>query len=131
MPRPEGIGCPWVARLIVYRYLVGADGEASRVRRWAGLERGSLRSERRLGFRRHYRIARGATWSRSTGATLGRLMSRRSAMAKYAWPPSPARRGLNFDLVLEGLPYLRGKLLGQAIAGRDRGAVTTTRRCAG
>ena len=24
----------------VYRYLVGADGEASRVRRWAGLERG-------------------------------------------------------------------------------------------
>ncbi len=29
-----------------YRYLVGADGESSRVRRWAGLERGSLRSER-------------------------------------------------------------------------------------
>src|SRR5277367_6386692 len=32
-----------------YRYLIGADGGSSRVRRWAGLESGSLRSER-LGF---------------------------------------------------------------------------------
>jgi flavin-dependent dehydrogenase len=41
---------------ISYRYLVGADGQASGVRKWAGL--GEVRSENiRFGFRRHYNIA--------------------------------------------------------------------------
>jgi len=41
-------------------YLAGADGQASRVRQWAGLEAGSLflsaeaLHSRHLGFRRHY-----------------------------------------------------------------------------
>src|SRR5271156_3859544 len=39
-----------------YRYLIGADGHSSRVRPWAGLERGTLLT-RRFGFRTHYRIA--------------------------------------------------------------------------
>jgi flavin-dependent dehydrogenase len=38
------------------RWVIGADGEDSRVRKWAGLDR--HRSERlRFGFRRHYRVA--------------------------------------------------------------------------
>jgi len=40
---------------IRFRWLVGADGQASSVRRWAGLE--SIRSRSlRFGFRTHYRI---------------------------------------------------------------------------
>ena len=41
---------------ISFRYLVGADGQASGVRRWAGL--GHVQRESvRFGFRRHYNIA--------------------------------------------------------------------------
>lgn len=39
-----------------FRYLIGADGQASGVRKWAGL--GEIQSESiRYGFRRHYKIA--------------------------------------------------------------------------
>jgi flavin-dependent dehydrogenase len=38
------------------RWIVGADGSQSRVRRWAGLE-ASVRDSRRYGFRRHFRLA--------------------------------------------------------------------------
>lgn len=112
----------------VYRYLVGADGEASRVRRWAGLERGSLRSERRLGFRRHYRIARWSDVVEVHWCDLGQAYVTPLGDGEVCVAAVTSQGGLNFDLILEGLPYLRGKLLGQAIAGRDRGAVTTTRR---
>ena len=41
---------------LTFRYLVGADGQASDVRRWAGL--GQVHRENiRFGFRRHYNIA--------------------------------------------------------------------------
>jgi menaquinone-9 beta-reductase len=110
----------------VYRYLVGADGEASRVRRWARLERGSLRSER-LGFRRHYRIARWSDAVEVHWCDLGQAYVTPLGDGEVCVAAVTSQRGLNFDLILEGLPYLRGKLLGQA-AGRDRGAVTTTRR---
>src|SRR5215472_751495 len=41
---------------IAFRYLLGADGSSSTIRRWAGLERGSYKGSR-LGFRRQYSIA--------------------------------------------------------------------------
>jgi len=42
-------------RLVRARWIVGADGGQSRVRRWTGLEAGA-RASRRYGFRRHYRM---------------------------------------------------------------------------
>ena len=39
-----------------FRWLIGADGQASSVRRWAGLDRARIRSLR-FGFRTHYRVA--------------------------------------------------------------------------
>ena len=41
---------------IRFRWLIGADGQASSVRRWAGLDRTRRRSLR-FGFRTHYRVA--------------------------------------------------------------------------
>jgi flavin-dependent dehydrogenase len=110
-----------------YGYLVGADGEASRVRRWAGLERGSVRSQR-IGFRRHYRVA---PWSDSVEVHWGDLGE------AYVTPVAEDEvcvagitnwSRLRFDSILEGLPYLYNKLRGRAIVGRDRGAMTTTRK---
>src|SRR6202012_1256391 len=39
-----------------YQYLIRADGQSSRVRKWAGLDYGHLITAR-FGFRRHYRVA--------------------------------------------------------------------------
>ena len=55
-------GCASVGdKRIAYRYLVGADGGNSGVRRWAGLDLRS-RDGVRFGFRRHYRVE---PWSES------------------------------------------------------------------
>ena len=110
-----------------YRYLVGADGEASKVRRWVGLEGGSLRSQR-LGFRRHYRVAPWSDTIEVHWCDLGQAYVTPVAENEVSVAAITGRRGLNFDSVLDGLPYLSSKLRGRSIAGRDRGAVTSTRR---
>ena len=43
-------------RELRYRWLIGADGQASTVRRWAGLNRARKQSQR-YGFRTHYRVS--------------------------------------------------------------------------
>jgi flavin-dependent dehydrogenase len=57
--RVEGLtaeGLATAAGAVSARYLVGADGLRSRVRRWAGLER-PTRAPRRFGVVRHFRVA--------------------------------------------------------------------------
>ena len=110
-----------------YRYLVGADGEGSRVRRWAGLERGSLRSQR-IGFRRHYRVAPWSDMVEVHWGDMGEAYVTPVADDEVCVAAITNRRGLQFDAILSGLPYLRGMLRGRAIVGRDRGAATTTRK---
>jgi flavin-dependent dehydrogenase len=111
-----------------YGYLVGADGEASRVRRWVGLERGSVRSQR-IGFRRHYRVAPWSDavvevhWGDQGEAYVTPVAEDEVCVAAITnWSM------LRFDSILEGLPYLHSKLRGRAIVGRDRGSMTTTRK---
>ena len=50
-------GVATAAGEIAARFVVGADGLHSRVRRWAGLERPSHGASRRFGVRRHLRLA--------------------------------------------------------------------------
>ncbi len=124
--RPNGEVC-LEGHPVRHRYLIGADGEASRVRRWAGLEAGHILS-RRLGFRRHYRLP---PWSRHVEVHWGQLGQ------AYVTPVGEdevcvaavtRHRGLCFDDLLEDIPYLRQALSGAEAIGRDRGAATTTRR---
>jgi flavin-dependent dehydrogenase len=110
-----------------YRYLVGADGEASRVRSWAGLERGSLRSQR-YGFRHHYRVAPWNDTVEVHWGDLGEAYVTPVADDEVCVAAITGQRGLRFDSILDGLPYLRGKLSGRAVVGRNRGAVTSTRK---
>lgn len=46
-------------RALSYRWLIGADGHASTVRRWAGLDR-ARKQTLRYGFRAHYRVDTGS-----------------------------------------------------------------------
>jgi flavin-dependent dehydrogenase len=55
--RSIGQGEAWLdGDRVQYRWIVGADGQNSLVRKWAGLDRGRPQ-ETRFGFRQHFRIA--------------------------------------------------------------------------
>jgi len=114
-------------RPVRHRYLIGADGQASRVRRWAGLEAGSLRSQR-LGFRRHYRVP---IWSNQVEVhwgNLGQAYVTPVAEDEVCVAAITRRSGVHFDGILDDIPYLKHALEGAESLGRDRGAVTTTRK---
>lgn len=110
-----------------YRYLIGADGQFSRVRSWSGLERGKVLSKR-FGARRHFRIE---PWSRMVEVHWG---DRGQAYVTPIGPEevciaavsrSPSAR---MDEVLAGLPELRQRIEGAPVVSAIRGAATTTRR---
>lgn len=117
---------------IQYAWLVGADGQGSRVRRWASLERGTILS-RRFGFRQHFAIE---PWSPYVEVHWGK-----SGQA-YVTPVGPnevcvvtVTRNPHCRLpsLLAELPWLQKKLRGAGSSGAialdsERGALTTTRR---
>lgn len=110
-----------------FRWLIGADGIASQVRKWAGLEPSVVRS-RRFGFRAHFRVA---PWSRYVEIHWG-------AMGQaYITPVGPQEicvaaitrhKGLRLTDILAGIPFLGEKLANAAQSTPERGALTITRR---
>src|SRR5262249_40888712 len=104
-------------------WIVGADGVASRVRRWAGLEV-SQSAVRRHANRRRYRLP---PWSDFMEIHWGK---RNQA---YVTPLGPEEicvalvgdkaADVEFDRALEALPELRWRLKGAEICGKERGAI--------
>ena len=114
---------------VSYRWLVGADGEGSAVRRWAGLDR-ATRSTRRFGVRRHYGIAPWSGfvevyWGRTAQAYVTPVGARCISVACIS--QTPLRRG---EDLLNQFPELSARLAGVPVSGRSRGAVTATRTLA-
>jgi len=111
-----------------YKILVGADGQSSRIRTWAGLDQGSLLS-RRFGFRVHYRIAPWTSsvevhWAPTGQAYVTPISENEICVAMVSRSLSGAR---SRDLI-ESIPELRNRLRGAEIITRERGAITTTLR---
>ena len=109
-----------------YRYLVGADGQSSRVRQWAGLERASLVS-RRFGFRKHYRVA---PWSRLVEihwGPMGQAYVTPVGNEEICVATMTRLPGVPMDAILDKIPFLRDRLRSEISSTRVRGAVTTTR----
>jgi menaquinone-9 beta-reductase len=122
-PAPDGgyAGVETDQGLIPARWIVGADGLLSRVRRWAGLESGPG-PIRRFGVRRHYLIR---SWTDCVEVHWG------PGCEAYVTPVGPDLLGVamiwsgektGFDSLLERFPALRERLAGASIASRDRGA---------
>jgi len=110
------------------RWLVGADGRTSRVRKWAGLD-GRRAKRRRVGLRRHYAIE---PWS-----DLVEVFWRDGCEA-YTTPVGDRLVGVamlsagqmsDFDELLAGFPELHKRLLGAPVASTDRGAGPLEQRC--
>lgn len=127
--RVTGIGEEGVladGRLVRARWIVGADGGQSPVRRWAGLD-ACERDSRRFGFRRHYRVD---TWSEFMEVHWG------DGCQLYITPVSAREicvvlvssdRRLRLDDALHRFPEVARRLHGAA-GTLERGGVSASRR---
>jgi len=113
-----------------YRYLIGTDGQSSRVRSWAHLDKGVVVS-RRFGFRRHFRIA-----SRSSFKPLVEVYWGDLGQA-YVTPVSEdqicvatisSHSGVRMRQIIDAMPSLREQLKEAEPLNREHGAITTTCR---
>ena len=117
---------------LTYRYLIGADGQSSRVRAWAGLSRGTLHT-RRFGFRMHYRVKPSAFdfsnpcvevhWGPLGQAYVTPVGEDEICVAVVTRFPGMVRTAQ----VIDSIPTLREKLRDAEITSRERGSITTTR----
>jgi flavin-dependent dehydrogenase len=109
------------------KWIIGADGQNSRVRRWAHLD--AARSESfRYGFRRHYRVR---PWSQFMEIYWG------PGCQMYVTPVGAGEACValitsnshqRMDAALPYFPELARRLEGAPIMTEERGAVTATRR---
>jgi menaquinone-9 beta-reductase len=121
---------------VSYRYLVGADGQSSRVRTWAGLNGSSLLTSR-FGFRVHYRVAPWSPhvevhWAARGQAYITPVADDQvcvSVMRSFTDTASGAEQFQgNSQEVIASIPELRENLRGAEIITRERGSITNTRR---
>ena len=142
VPAPGPIGTLHTALVngqpLRFRWLIGADGQSSTVRRWAGLDRARIRSVR-FGFRTHYRIAPWSKfvevhWARSTPATEDRRGPHFGGQL-YITPVAPdcvcvvyITRDPHCDRanILAAFPEVAARLAGAETVSTQRGAVTAS-----
>ena len=122
---PDGVRVG--GELLRARWIVGADGGNSAVRRWAGLDP-YVHHSRRYGFRRHYQVA---PWSDFMEIHWG------AGCQLYLTPVSEGEICLvlisrdqrqRLDHVLPRFPELQTRLASAAAVSTERGGVSTSRR---
>lgn len=105
------------------RWIIGADGSGSRVRRWSNLD-AHRKKDLRYACRRHYRVP---PWSDCMEIYWGREMQ------AYVTPVAQQEicavivsrnRGIDFDACMRECPQLAGRLAWAEMVSRERGAVT-------
>jgi len=110
-----------------YQYLVGADGQSSRVRKWAGLDRGRLISKR-LGFRKHYRVRPFSGYVEVHWCALGQVYITPVGRDEICVAVVTRDRSSRMKQIIDSIPYLRSRLSSKDEISIERGALTTTRR---
>jgi menaquinone-9 beta-reductase len=112
---------------ITCKWLIGADGAASRIRAWAGLHSAHLRS-RRFGFRAHYRIAPWSTYVEVHWGPLGQAYITPIGPEEVCISAMSRHAGLRLTDILNSIPFLRDKLAAAPTTSTERGSLTVTRR---
>jgi menaquinone-9 beta-reductase len=118
-------GVQLLQRNVRARWIVGADGQGSRVRRWSGLET-TKRSERRHASRRHYCRKPWSSymeihWGRRAQAYVTPIGSEEVCIVIM----SERAEHASFDKALDELPELKDHLAGAELSSRERGAITS------
>ena len=116
-------------QLMPARWIIGADGSGSRVRRWSGLDV-HRQKEQRFAFRRHYRVAPWAEfmelhWGTRSQLYVTPISSQEVCVALISRDP-----GLRLDEGLLEFPAVTERLRGAESGSVERGAVSVTRRLA-
>jgi flavin-dependent dehydrogenase len=105
------------------RWIVGADGSRSRVRRWSGLD-DSVPQHNRFAFRQHYLLqpwtdCTEVHWGEEAQAYVTPIGSQEICVVMISNIPS-----MRFDECLQRFPKLACRLQGACYAGPERGAPT-------
>lgn len=109
------------------RWVIGADGQHSRVRCWAGLE--GVRSEsRRFGFRRHYRLAPWTEYMEIYWANGCQMYVTPVGQEEVCIALLTRDSHQRVDDALALFPELGRRLASAPPATSERGAVTVSRR---
>jgi flavin-dependent dehydrogenase len=114
-------------RQIQSRWIVGADGQRSQVRKWAGLE--PIRPAcARFGFRQHFRIAHWSDlvevyWGRSCQVAVTPTAPDEIGLAVIARSPR-----VRLQQALREMPVLAARVAGAPAATGERGAPCALRR---
>jgi menaquinone-9 beta-reductase len=109
---------------LVTRWIIGADGSGSRVRRWARLDK-AMRFERRSATRRHYRVRPWSEymevhWGQRAQAYVTPVSCDEVCVVVAAENADDA----NFETALMELSELRERVTRAECASRERGAIT-------
>jgi menaquinone-9 beta-reductase len=113
-------------RRVSTRWIVGADGSNSRVRRWAGLDRGP-KPQLRYAFRAHYEVRPWTDhmevyWGDRCQGYATAVNDEQVCVALASHDPQ-----MRLDEGLHELPRLSERLRGAAVVSRERGALTGNR----
>jgi menaquinone-9 beta-reductase len=114
-------------RFVSARWIIGADGANSRVRRWAGIDHGP-RPRLRYAFRQHFRIAPWTDymevyWGKRCQGYATAVDEDQVCVALASHDPH-----LRLEDGLRELPELAARLKGCAANSTERGALTGNRR---
>jgi len=114
-------------KLVRARWVIGADGSASRVRRWAGLD-SHVMQHQRFAYRRHYRVAPWRDfmelhWGPGCQLYITPVAKEEVCVVLISRDPS-----LRMDAALPAFREVAARLRGAEIASAERGAVTVTRK---
>jgi len=110
------------------RWIIGADGANSRVRRWAGLDR--PRPRMRYAFRQHFRVAPWTDFMEVYWSETCQGYATGVGHDKVCVALASRDAGLRLEDGLKSLPALQARLHGAEIISRERGALTGNRQFA-
>jgi flavin-dependent dehydrogenase len=111
------------------RWIIGADGSGSRVRRWSGLDI-HRQKEQRFAFRRHYRVAPWAEFMELHWGMRSQLYVTPIGSEEVCVALISRDAGLRLDEGLREFPAVMERLRGAESGSVERGAVSVTRRLA-
>ena len=123
----EPAGVRVAGQLFRARWIVGADGVNSAVRRWAGLD-ASVHHSRRYGFRRHYRITPWSDfmeihWGPKCQIYVTPIAKDEICVALVSHDPH-----LRLEFAMSAFPEIASRLSGAEQTSMERGATSSTRK---
>jgi flavin-dependent dehydrogenase len=115
-----------------FGWLIGADGQSSQVRAWAGLGAGRILT-RRFGFRQHFRVKPWSPYVEVHWGRLGQGYVTPVAEDEVCLAVMTRHSRVRLSALLEDLPILCERLTRKSevlpqVLDWERGALTTTRR---